>query len=106
MKLANYEPTYRWVLLEPLFEEKVGSLYIPAQSQRSNTYMVVKAGPQCEIARPGLRVIVENGPTIDLNFEENRLLYQQILEMRIIGVDNDSSGNTYQSEPTLSGDSE
>lgn len=105
MKLEHYKPTYRWVLLEQVLEEKVGSLYVPAHSQKGNTYTVVKVGPQCEIAKPGQRVIVENGPMVDLTFADNRQLYFQVMEPRIIGVEDDSSRDTYTSKSTLPGDS-
>lgn len=109
MKLANYVPTWRWVLLEPIVEDMKGSLYIPPKAQKATGYKVAKTGPACEIVQPGDYVIVENGPMVELFFEESRLLYNQVLEPRIIGIDrrtDDSTGDTYTSESTLPGGSE
>ena len=107
MKLEHYKPTYRWVLLEPLIEEKTaGGLYLPPKSQIATAFMVVKVGPQCEMVKPGQRVIVEKGPMVDLVFDGSHQLYHQVLEMRVIGVEDDSSGTSHKNESALSGDSQ
>jgi len=59
LKLENYSPTFRNILLKEVKEEKtVGGIYIPlsAKRQEETVYEVIKVGKDCVEVEPGHQV--------------------------------------------------
>lgn len=59
MKLENYSPTFRNVLLREVKNEKTkGGIFIPSQvsekeKMSNRLYVAVKVGPDCTVVKPG-----------------------------------------------------
>lgn len=88
MKLNNYEPFYRWVVISPVVKAKTKAGIIlkdPDSIEKIEYFKVEKVGDQCERVKPGDTVIVEQGRMIQLPFKLEETLLFQVMEQQIIG---------------------
>lgn len=92
MKLENYFPTFRNVLLQEVEKESKtkGGIFIPSLVLENATvtakdYQVVKTGRDCIELRTGDIVKLMRGIVPEaLDFEENKTLFQ-VMEQQVIG---------------------
>lgn len=89
MKLSDYQPTWRWVLVEPILPEMTsGGLYLPEkdiQEVTTPTAKVVKVGPDVERIQVGDIVAIETvGYAKLMDFEDAKGIYS-LQEMVIMG---------------------
>lgn len=85
MKLENYSPTFRSVLITEMEESQTqGGIYLPpSAAKESKNYYVLKVGPQATEIKPGDIVKIMNGihpESIELDKP-----YLQVMEQQIIG---------------------
>lgn len=88
MKVNNYEPFYRWVVISPIIKKTTKAGIILSDSdntEKVESFRVEKVGEQCEKVKPGDRVLLERGRgLIELPFESEIPLLQ-VMEQQIIG---------------------
>ena len=92
MKLSNYFPTFRYVLVQEVVERKTkGGLYVPPTVfTEDKEWQVIKTGKDCIAVLPGDIIKIAKGiKPDDLRLDEGN--FYQVLEMQIVGYQRDDS---------------
>lgn len=95
MKLENYSPTFRNILLSKVEITKTeGGIYIPSTEfiteGNPKEYIAVKTGADCTVIKEGDKVKLMRGmipDNFDLSVDGKRQEYFQIPEQQIIGYE-------------------
>lgn len=94
MKLSNYYPTFRQVLIKEITIEKtVKGIFLPSTQLDDKIYQVVKVGKDCIEVKPGDVVKITQGirtDAVDLTVDETLIRYVQVMEQQIIGYERES----------------
>ncbi len=86
MKLENYSPTFRGVLLQEVKEEKIGSVYTPySLPEDLKMYTVIKTGKDCQQVQAGDIVKLMRGFIPEPIRFDGAGDYGQAMEQQIIG---------------------
>lgn len=98
MKLSNYFPTFRNILVQEVTETKTeGGIYIPSSafgSVEDKTYKVLKTGKDCIEVQPGDNIRLSPGANINkIMLRTGGVVdtYLQVLEMAVVGIERDDS---------------
>lgn len=96
MKLSNYFPTFRYVLIQEMKERKTaGGLYVPSTVfTEDKEWLVIKTGKECTTVQPGDVIRVARGiKPDDLRLDEGN--FNQVLEMQIVGYERDELSSNH-----------
>jgi hypothetical protein len=90
MDYKEYKPTYRWVLISPVIEEKTESgIYkaLPKKNEEIELFLVEDMGPDATDVKIGDKVLIEaTNRMVQLPFKKEGKHLFQVLEQQIIGI--------------------
>ena len=87
MKLEDYRPLWRQILLKKNSKEKTDKgIYLPSESTLTPTYTVIDVGEECQKVKKGDVVLIDPkalGFMVEMIFDEGEHI--QVMEQNIIG---------------------